>query len=163
MLAGFSSYSGIAEKSASKYFGSKHYGSKQFGNLSNVQSMPNTPAQSRPSFNTTWGEEEEGLQLRGLPPPMGHFVSIEGGSVKQGPTKLPKSLQRRPSTSGSFPRSPKRSLSTRNSEEGFFGDKHTITMTQDFKHYSGTGSDTDVSFSDKFLTTYLGVADIGRF
>lgn len=148
MLAGISSYSGIAEKSASKHFGSKNYGSKHYGNLSNVQSMPNTPAQSRPSFNTTWGEEEEGLQLRHLPPPMGHFVSIEGGSAKQGPTKLQKSLQKRPSTSGSFPRSPKRSLSTRNSDEGFCGDKHAITMKQDFKHYSGTGSATVVSFSD---------------
>jgi hypothetical protein len=144
MLAGFSSSSGTAEKTASKPFGSKHYGSKHYGskhydNLSNARSRPN--AQQRQSMNNTWvDEEDDGLQLRGLPPPMGHFVSIEGGSAK--PTKLHKG----PSTGGSSAKSPKTPMSGSSSEE--LGDKHTITMTQDFKHWSEDGG-TFVSSLDK--------------
>lgn len=146
VLAGFSSSSGTAEKSASKHFGTKHYGSKHYGKMSNVKSLPNAHTQPQSSFNTAWEEEEENaLQLRGLPPPTGHFVLIEGGlgHLKQSPTKLQKS----PSTSGNSGSSvsPKKSLSGRNSEEGFFGEKNTITMTQDFKRYSGNGSDNLVS------------------
>jgi len=95
-------------------------------------------------MNNTWLEEgDDGLQLRGLPPPMGHFVSIEGGSAKLGPTKLQKS----PSTGDSSAKSPKTPMSGRSSEEGL-GDKHTITMTQDFKHWSEDGG-TFVSSLDK--------------
>lgn len=141
ILAGLSSHRGTAGKSSSKNYGSKHYSSKHYSKMNNIRSTPDSRAQPRPSFTTTWEEEEQvGMQLRGLPLPMGHFVSIEGGGGKQSPVKLKKS------TSGSSAKSPKRSLSTRNSEEGAFGDKQcTIILTQDFKHYSGTDSDTLVS------------------
>src|ERR1700712_3170435 len=102
MLAGLSSSGGTAEKSASKNYGSKHY-----GNLSNARSRPIAQQQS---MNNTWADDEDnGLQLRGLPPPMGHFVSIEGGSTKQGPARLQKS----PSTVSSSARSPKTPMSGR--------------------------------------------------
>jgi hypothetical protein len=129
MLAGFSSNGGTAEKTASKNCGSKYY-----GNISNARSRPN--AQQKQSLNNTWADnDDDGLQLRGLPPPMGHFVSIEGGSgPKQGPAKLQKS----PSTANSISMSPKTPMSGRSSEE-VFGDKHTITMTQDFQHWSEEG------------------------
>jgi hypothetical protein len=139
MLAGLSSSGGTADKAASKHFGSKHY-----GNLSNARSRPN--AQPQQSMNNTWADDDDGgLQLRGLPPPMGHFVSIEGGGgSRQGPAKLQKS----PSTVDSRAKSPKTPMSGRSSEEGF-GDKHTITMTQDFKHWSEDGNTFVSSFDEK--------------
>ncbi|TID24867.1 hypothetical protein E6O75_ATG04072 [Venturia nashicola] len=140
MLAGFSSSRGTAGRTSSKHYGSKRYGSKHYGNLSNVKSAPITHVPPRPSFNTTWKEEEEnGFQLSGLSPPMGHFVSIEGGGAKQGPARLQKCYSFNDSRAKS-PTMPKRSTSTRNSEERLSADKHAITMTQDFKHYSGTES-----------------------
>ncbi|KAE9963457.1 hypothetical protein BLS_001662 [Venturia inaequalis] len=147
MLAGFSTGRGTTEKSASKHLGSEQYGSNHYRNLNNLQSVAAAHTQPRPSLNTAWEEEEEnGLELRGLPPPIGHFVSIEGGSAKRGSAKLQKSASTNGSNAKSWA-SPKRSMSVANSEEGFFGDKHTITMTQDFKHYSGSGS--DILFFDK--------------
>jgi hypothetical protein len=144
MLAGFSSSGGTAEKTASKPFGSKHYGSKHYGNLSNA--LSGSVAQQQQSMNNTWVDgEEDGLQLHGLPPPMGHFVSIEGGSAKVGPTKLQKS----PSTGGSSAKSPKTPMSGRSSGEES-GDKHTITMTQDFKHWSEDGN----TFVSSLYNTY---------
>jgi hypothetical protein len=142
MLAGFSSSGGTAEKTASKHFGSKHYGSKHYGHLSNAHSRPANAQQQQQSMNNTWAaEEEDGLQLRGLPPPMGHFVSIEGGGVKQGPAKLQKS----PSSSSKSPKTP---MSGRSSEEDFV-ERHTITMTQDFKHWSEDGGTFVSSFDHK--------------
>lgn len=159
-----SMFAGFSTSRSSKHYGSRQNGSKHYGNSGNVQPAGNVQAPPRPSLNTTWkAGEENGIPLRGLPPPIGHFVLIEGGSGNQLPAKLQKRGPSTNSLSTKSRKSPKRSMSTRISEDGeAVGDKHTIIMTQDFKQYSGTELDLLVSLFS-YCRWIFGIANFGRF
>jgi hypothetical protein len=110
---GLTTSGGTAERTRSKHYGNS----------------------ARPAPNVQhkyWDDDDDGLQLRGLPRRMGHTVSIEGGiGRKQGPSKLQKS----PDTMSR--KSPKSPRSRRSSGEAY---EFTITRTDDFKHWSGNES-----------------------
>jgi len=119
-------------KGLSIYGTAENTRTKQLG--SNGGPRASTRPSTRPSIRQGgWDHNDDELQLQGLPPRMGHTVSIEGGT---GLRDVPAKLQKSPSSS-----SKKGSRTPSSGRSSGEKDEHTITRTRDFKSWS----DNDLS------------------